>query len=530
MQFADEKRRLMELVINHRISKDEFMEFAHKQGIAAPDDILKRWGNRYFGAPKCKRSENPRHVNRFSVGADPEFVFAHPQSGTPYIYTKNLGLNTLKAFGADMTGRQAEIRAYPSKSVLEVVASIVDCFRHMVDDNPKLYSYAWKAPGFCAPDGCGGHIHFGKQKKDAIKPTLSSLDHLTKLLVATNVVDKQGSLARQSGTNYGKPGDYRLQPHGFEYRTMPTWLDSPWSAFLTITLAKLCTFHQLNETMASNPFTDGASRQTVENLLRAYANVDDDARIALVGLYLHGMPMYSGADFKKAWGISTKKDVIKPAIAKGRRYYPPVIAPTEDTCDELFQYLTEGTPLEFYFPKPTWSPYHLAADVFPIEIPPHVPGLPEVAAGLLSKGIEVTFASSSAGIVLPDKYEFNGFNVRAQFEKLFSGKKLHFLQTHDTERITIYIPPDIAKNYVVDRGIVAKWKTFLCKSGLFPITSYEKIADIQPSEYLKVKKKSEEKLIGTMLGEFGSQEAPKPDDIVKKHKKKAIEVNGNVAF
>src|SRR5581483_4609146 len=42
------------------------------------------------------------------------------------------------------------------------------------------------------------------------------------------------------GQHYGMPGDFRLQTHGYEYRTFPSWLDSPALAFISITLAKLC--------------------------------------------------------------------------------------------------------------------------------------------------------------------------------------------------------------------------------------------------------------------------------------------------
>src|SRR6266446_1625709 len=162
--------------------------------------------------------KTPRLCNRFKLGADPEFTFQGKDGS--YIYAENLGLTTLTGFGCDMSGRQAEIRAYPSRFALEVVASIADSLRWMGGvENGVTLGLNWQATAFNGKDGCGGHIHFGRRR-----PQLRERQTLTP-------------------GHYGKAGDIRVTNHGYEYRTPSTPLSSPWLTYFTLVVNKLMVYH-----------------------------------------------------------------------------------------------------------------------------------------------------------------------------------------------------------------------------------------------------------------------------------------------
>lgn len=510
MLFADEKNRLLELVINHRIKRGEFVTFAQEQGIAAPKDLLRRWCDRFYDTDSSfVYSSEPRLVNHFCIGADPEFAFAArtPNPELRYKHASGFGMTTVEAFGCDMTGRQAELRAFPSRSVLEVVASILDTLRHMTIAYPATLHVDWLAPAIIQQDGCGGHVHVGRKRPD-VKQVLASLDKLTDLLIRAGVVDKEGSSLRKASTKYGKNSDFRVQPHGFEYRTMPTWLDGPWSAFLTLTLSKLCIFHKLNETMSPDIHTQTASKQTIENLLRTYSSIDDDARIALIGLNNFGLPKYGSEDFKVRWGIPAPTKAVKPndpdfsIISRAKFYYPPVISPSQDTCKELFNYFVHNKPIPNRDPKPNWAPYKLEENVFKINYEAHRPGLPEISMGLLSKGLNVHIQGAAPGIrnvaiTHPEALHIDVIALREYCQRV--GLGIPKLSSESSIKyLAIYIPGNIALDYVVDKDMVSAYRNLIVKSGLFPIAKAEAIDSVDLSKFFGVKKKPQP-LIGSVI-------------------------------
>jgi Phage phiEco32-like COOH.NH2 ligase-type 2 len=500
MIFAQERARLLELVINYNVKRDEFVEFAKKQSVAAPDMLLQKWCDNFYNIKPVAFSTKPRLINRFCVGADPEFVFLREGR---YDNSANYGMTTLEAFGSDMTGRQAELRAYPSRSVLEVVASLLDTFRHMSVACPATLTAKWCAIAQLGNDGCGGHVHIGRKKPDMNK-TISSLDELSNLLINLDVVDKVGSKVRKELTKYGKNGDIRIQPHGFEYRTMPTWLDSPWSAFLTLTLSKLAILHNLSD--VKSPKT---SIRAIENLLRTYANVDDDANIALQCFMRIGLPECSRVDFKGNWGITIPPSI--PKFDRAKFYFPPIICPSLETCQQLFNYLIKGHSIGgFPTPKATWKPFLLDDKTHKISVPPHIPGLPEIAMGLLARGIQISIAttvSSYLEIVAPPSLNLERGLITQVAMKL--GLRIVFhAASLKVEHLSIHIPTNIAQDYVVDTAKVDAIRSFLTKFGLFPIAKYEEIESVPLAQFFGVKKK-EPQLLGSIVKELsGSVKDP----------------------
>ena len=257
------------------------------------------------------------------------------------------------AFGMDNNGRLTEIRPYPSRSALNVTASILAAMRWMVLLFPKTLEYEWQAGAFLFGDGLGGHVHFGR-KRPGRDLEIKALDTVEEEMLAVGAYPRAEVLARRAGDAhrqyYGQLGDYRKQMHGYEYRTFPSWLDSPALAFLTITLAKLAV-HNPALAQGYTPLW-GIDRhfQRVRNLLAYYKDVDDDARLALM-LISRNFPRHLGGDFRGRWGIG-------PALcgAKNIACIPSCIKPDATDVQEVFDLLAKGTLLSGRVPVPTWTP------------------------------------------------------------------------------------------------------------------------------------------------------------------------------
>lgn len=343
----------------------------------------------------------PRLVNRFKLGADPEFTFQSKDGS--YIYAESLGLTTLTGFGCDMSGRQAEIRAYPSRFALEVVASIADSLRWMgTVQNGSLLAFNWQATAFNGKDGCGGHIHFGRRRPQVRELDTNILDATTKRLLHEGVFDRYSFIDRQrmAPGNYGKAGDIRVNNHGYEYRTPPTSLSSPWLTYFVLVINKLMVYH--GQATLKNPTNP---EEGFIELLKLYEDRDDDAAIALSALRKFGMPKESKEDFKAKWGVS----MGLPAPSKDNYFFPSMIKAEDATCKELFAYFKRGWDIPCRWPKPTWEPCFLPKGFQSVTVQPHTLGhLPDVGMNLISRGVQVSVNLGdrfkiNSGITLPIK-------------------------------------------------------------------------------------------------------------------------------
>lgn len=478
MMYAEEKRKLFRGIVNNNISEKDFISYA-KEHIAAPDALIKKWKERYYsGIPIERYPTEPRLVNHFSVGADPEFGFLDKQQ---YTHASGLGLDTLCAFGCDLSGRQAELRAAPSKFVLEVVASVADELRWLSLAKPATRKCHWISNGFIEGDGFGGHIHFGR-KQPSIKAAIKSLDWLSWRLNTAGVLN--GAENRRTATRYGRERDYRMQPYGYEYRGMSTWLCNPFIAHLTLTLAKLSILHDLTKA------GDKIRELNLANLLAAYQNEDDDARIALQALRLRKcVATGSDDDMKKHWGIYTGT-AVNP-----NSFYPPIIEPSNATKREVFDYLVKGTPMKATIPEATWQPVTLQKDESPLIIQSHVAGLSEVAQGLISKHVTISLRSGVDNNTV--------FRAPKQFHSLFKEqmKKLELLPNpvcflSQKDVITIELSRRLSNNFVVDLEVANAYKKVLL-SGALPVVEYQNYDKLKTIGLPEVVKNP--KIIGRIL-------------------------------
>lgn len=500
--YSAEKKRLFHELIIRGTKEDGFDELVKNMGVAVPDSMLSRWKKRFYSALPVVFNPSPLLVNRFCVGADPEFIFirqssvnSHGERLLPqYTHAEDLGLTTLEAFGADMSGRQAELRAYPSRSVLEVVASMMDELRWL-NASKNLNKYDWIAPAYYQRDGVGGHVHIGRKRPHS-QSVIQSLDGLTRMLVASKMFDGKGQETRRASTGYGRYGDYRRQTHGFEYRTMPSWLCSPWSAYLTLVLAKLAVLENFVEINTPK----GQPELIILNLLRAYQGVDDDARIALAAMERHRMPIYHKEDIKKAWGVSS-------AIQKTEKhsYFPPVIAPSSATIRQLFEFLTQGVEISATIPEPTWEPFLLPTKFSRVNAQVHAYGTTDVAMGLISS-VSVTINRGNHGELQIINYgcELEAKAITAACLKFPTLKGLSRRYTVSASEgrpaISINIPGNVYNQttHAVNSELVSELREFIADSGLFPIVRYTKYKQLLEPKSV-VEKKKDGRVIGKVV-------------------------------
>jgi hypothetical protein len=490
MDLRDEKRRLFSAVVDNRVTEKKFLEFAMATGVGAPRDILEKWRKRFYANRSMKFPVVPRLVNRFCVGADPEFVLGEPlrnaagalvgfppgtalQDRYRYIHAQNVGMSTLDPLGCDMSGRQAELRVCPSRFVLEVVASIMDTLA-WGNEFWNLSRFHLLAPGLFADDGIGGHIHIGR-RHGAIESIIPSLDTLTAILEKLCLIDTSGSQRRRRVTNYGKAGDWRTQTHGFEYRTMPTWLHSPLSAYLTLVFAKLAVFHNLGNIGTKETNLPVA----MKNLLRSYANDDDDARIALAALEVLGWPQYKEENFSNNWNLVPYSHKFNPTSL----YIPPVIPPSEDSVRKLFRWFTGAIPFKADLPEPTWKPFRMPAGFSRVGAIPHSYGTTETAQGMVAYQYTATINNhASRGcihVIHPYKM---AFDRKAMMKYIKDNcKEIRQLRTtigSSTDNIEFHIPQDCHRNGEVKKDLILEIRRLMVKSGCLPVCkaeNYEKL-------------------------------------------------------
>jgi hypothetical protein len=481
MEFRDEQRRFNAFVIDEGTTPLEMEDTMKRAGINAPQRLKDKWVKRFSEkADSIVYPQTPRLVNRFAVGADPEFALTGPNG--EYTHASNCGLDMLHPFGCDLSGRQGEFRAHPSRFVLEVVASLIDTMRWMQKSVNGIENYSWNSVSYLQRDGFGGHVHFGR-KRPFILDEVNSLDVIYRSLSKTQVFNPATTLDREKRTKYGHFGDYRKQLHGYEYRTMPTWLSSPWAAFFTLVVSKLAVHH--GELKYSSP---KKYKQQILNLIAAYRRIDDDAAIAYRALQVLGYPIHDESDFKSRWGVSNIKE---GRIAISHTWFPSTIPPDAFTNMELFNFLTDGTVIPQRTPLLTWPTSELKDGFSKVTIGERLPGLSDIAVGLVSKDCFVTLHGNVRDILqIVTSLPLNQERIHASFNKTLasgkikSGMVIPFSPDVTKKYINIHIPHKIATNYVADTRLCRQIRDFLSDSSIFPICDGKDLSNVVwPDKY-----------------------------------------------
>ena len=198
-----------------------------------------------------------------SLGGDPEFELL--QDGR-LIEARETGYSSLsEEIGRDGAGYQIELRPEPSTDPKEVVRNIRSLLR-------ELYSngYDVSACGDVYP--LGGHIHFGlSTRPEDVEVYAEALDDF----LGRPTQALSGKAREESG--YGRLRDFRIKPHGFEYRTIPTAVWShPRMAQITLTIAKA-----LVRSLANGEVLEYNEEPTINDYVRLTGLSEKDVRFFL---------------------------------------------------------------------------------------------------------------------------------------------------------------------------------------------------------------------------------------------------------
>lgn len=270
-------------------------------------------------------------LNRFKVGCDPELALFDADGKLHHAYlTPPFNLLPADAnhpIGQDGGRVLVELRPQPSRSIVALVAALRQGVAWVSYQNDFFGRCMPTAPvavnrGFHPETGrpmwlgVGGHIHFSRSYK-------SSIFGLPEKIMALGAMAQtellyffpREEVAKRNQSSYGGLTDWRAQPHGFEYRTLPTWMGSPEFAFVMLTAAKILVLSH------EKGFTKSLLR-----LLYEFSAADEDADIAYK-LLRRGVH-HTTDRLPLAWGVGARlptKNVTKlaatPAEIEAMRAY-----------------------------------------------------------------------------------------------------------------------------------------------------------------------------------------------------------------
>lgn len=454
---------------------------------AAGSERIQRWYARLYeeSEPLLPKA---RFLNNFLVGADPEFMFM-TESGR--YDARNLGMKAGLAFGADNNGRLVELRPEPARSALSVLSSIWLTMRWMAVYAPKSTQYSWRSGAYCEQDGLGGHIHYGRKREYLRTREVASLDRITHLLFTAGIFDREEGRLRfrqGQGGHYGGLSDIRKQPHGYEYRSLPSWMDSPWLAYFNLVIGKLVVAApELLPPLSSedSKLNPEQARGMLKMLLAHFKGVDDDARLAYAILGRQGFPQHnSGQDIKTAWGLFVGGPLGNTEGIRRPQVYPTTIPSYTQAEEELAEALFESRSPSLDTLEVTWKPSTLP-DKYSALINNAetrlAPGLGEFVADLCCADdypISIQHFNEPMSLDLIVNVEWRGRMERLDLDKKYS------IEFSSEVRLTILKlrtgGKKLAELYELKRDLLA--------SGVFPLW---RIKDVQASsfkEYMKSNK------------------------------------------
>lgn len=133
---------------------------------------------------------------------------------------------------------------------------------------PSFNAYGMKGaqvPGRLVPfRPAGGHIHFGigKANEETIHKMVKALDAITGVMCVSLFEGHEDNRRREL---YGLPGEYRLPPHGMEYRALSNaWLFHPFLTNLVFDIARKSVIFGQKGFMK---YWEGSEEETIEVMM-----------------------------------------------------------------------------------------------------------------------------------------------------------------------------------------------------------------------------------------------------------------------
>ena len=230
----------------------------------------------------------------FTLGCDPELICR--RNGQFISADRYFKQNS--SFGLDGCESTAEVRPGYSESPIDLTSKIYQIlnYGHSKADDLEFYS------GHFVDDyAIGGHIHF------SIEPDANIIKALDIVLGSlSNCIDDKEQKQKRERTGYGKLSAYRRKSYGFEYRTPGSFLLSPSTTLVTLTLAKLAV---LGTTEDNLNFVELKNRQQsctfLKNLKHYLHTIPEDCREGLKELDLLISKKWDwNQDILPAWGLA----------------------------------------------------------------------------------------------------------------------------------------------------------------------------------------------------------------------------------
>lgn len=179
----------------------------------------------------------------FTVGADPEFSCEWSRKVVPASHW--VGEDGTLDFGRDGNGITFELRPAPSKNPLQIVNHIRDIFVRQVIKEPEFLKFKWVSGSWHKGYPLGGHVHFGLTNTQTNHmDAVDILDHYVG--ACSLLLERHKDACKRRADSYGHMGDMRVQNWGFEYRTMSSWISTPYVAAAMLCLSKTVMFEILN--------------------------------------------------------------------------------------------------------------------------------------------------------------------------------------------------------------------------------------------------------------------------------------------
>lgn len=218
--------------------------------------------------------------SEITLGSDPEFLLVNeagrPMNAAHHIIRRN------GKFGTDGCASTAELRPDPALEPWDAAENVRKVLVLGARTYPEAARFAWRAGSAYREHPTGGHLHFGHRDFDvrSESPAVDPLQLISETVEARRargmalsrarqhkvkvmgrlldthlaplvmlMEDPREARARRGGTprsylSYGHLGDVRTDvAHGFEYRTLPSFIATPATTLCVFALAKLLVEH-----------------------------------------------------------------------------------------------------------------------------------------------------------------------------------------------------------------------------------------------------------------------------------------------
>jgi hypothetical protein len=303
-----------DVIFKDELSGKEVGWYNQKTNIIWASDLFHNLENTATRLPKMVNAI--REYNTYgrvqevlTVGADPEFEIISSDDG--FVEASSLFGEMNAEIGYDGHSATGEFRPQPHRSPLGLTRNIKRLVRKLNSMQCMSGSKVWVGGGINVTTG--GHIHFGlKGMNEEAKSMLYDL-------VAEPVLAFQSAVRKKNEvSNWGKgsSGNLRDQPHGCEWRPLPSFIVNE-----EITAAILCTSYAIvkswkfyNYTRKTGPVTVGDFAQIP--LYGAYkAQIDTFIKYFITK---EAKVIFNKKNIFKEWNVEsfhkiTTVDIITPA-------------------------------------------------------------------------------------------------------------------------------------------------------------------------------------------------------------------------